>query len=142
MASLNLSTNGPSISKSYQTVVNAPPPTGQAASSPTYGQWALFSVTAPLANAFQDSGNKESVLKVQSSGGAQTISESLLSLTEYRGRVGRPNRRVLGWPNTVRVCESQRHQYGPAQKRPDSMVWRGCARENERLLHKPFDCCC
>jgi len=69
MASLNLSTNGPSISKSYQSVVNAPPPTGAAASSPTYGQWAIFSVSAPLANAFQDSGNKESVLKVQSTGG-------------------------------------------------------------------------
>lgn len=69
MASLNLSTNGPSISKSYQSVINAPPPSGAAASSPTYGQWAVFSVTAPLANAFQDSGNKESVLKVQSTGG-------------------------------------------------------------------------
>lgn len=69
MASLNLSTNGQSISKSYQSVINAPPPTGAAAASPTYGQWAVFSVTAPLANAFQDSGNKESVLKVQSTGG-------------------------------------------------------------------------
>lgn len=69
MASLNLSTNGPSISKSYQSVVNAPPPSGAAAASSTYGQWAIFSVTAPLANAFQDSGNKESVLKVQSTGG-------------------------------------------------------------------------
>lgn len=70
MASLNLSTNGPSITKSYQSVVNAPAPSGPAASSPTYGQWAIFSVTAPLANAFaQDAGNKESVLKVQSTGG-------------------------------------------------------------------------
>ncbi|KAJ5112087.1 hypothetical protein N7532_000132 [Penicillium argentinense] len=68
MASLNLSTNGPSISKSYQSVVNASLPTGNAA-SPTFGQWALFSVSAPLVNAFQqDSGNKESVLKVQSTG--------------------------------------------------------------------------
>lgn len=69
MASLNLSTNGPSISKSYQTVVNAPPPSGAAASSPTYGQWAIFSVQAPLASAFQDASTKESVLKVQSTGG-------------------------------------------------------------------------
>lgn len=69
MASLNLSTNGPSISKSYQTVVNAPPPSGAAASSATYAQWAVFSVQAPLASAFQDAGAKESVLKVESTGG-------------------------------------------------------------------------
>lgn len=67
MASLNLSTNGPSISKSYQAVVNATLPNG---SSPTYAQWAVFSVSTPLVNAFQqDAGNKESVLKVQASGG-------------------------------------------------------------------------
>ncbi|KAI0598262.1 hypothetical protein F4775DRAFT_583851 [Biscogniauxia sp. FL1348] len=66
MASLNLSINGPSIKSSYQGVVNAPaPPSG---SSSTYANWALFSVQAPLANAFQDSGNKESILKVQSTG--------------------------------------------------------------------------
>jgi hypothetical protein len=66
MASLNLSTNGPSISKSYQSVVNATLPVG----SPTYGHWAVFSVSTPLVNAFQqDAGNKESVLKVQSTGG-------------------------------------------------------------------------
>ncbi|KAJ5880536.1 uncharacterized protein N7473_011589 [Penicillium subrubescens] len=65
MASLNLSTNGPSISKSYQSVVNATLPVG----SPTYGHWAVFSVSTPLVNAFQqDAGNKESVLKVQSTG--------------------------------------------------------------------------
>ena len=69
MASLNLSTNGPSISKSYQSVVSAPPPAGAVAASPTYGQWVVYSVSAPLANAFQDSGSKESVLKVQSTGG-------------------------------------------------------------------------
>lgn len=70
MATLNLSTNGPSISKSYQSIVNAPPPTGSASKSGTYGQWAIFSVSAPLANAFQqDAGGKESVLKVQSTGG-------------------------------------------------------------------------
>ncbi|RMD42611.1 hypothetical protein DV735_g2504, partial [Chaetothyriales sp. CBS 134920] len=68
MASLNLSTHGGPISKSYQAVVDAPLPSGPDASSPTYGQWAVFSVSAPLANAFQDSGNKESVLKVQSTG--------------------------------------------------------------------------
>ena len=70
MATLNLSTNGPSISKSYQSVVNANRPSGPAAQSPTYAQWAVFSVSAPLANAFQpNAGGKESVLKVQSTGG-------------------------------------------------------------------------
>lgn len=74
MASLNTSVNGPSISKSYQSVVNAPPPSGPAAASPTYGQWVVYSVSAPLANAFQqDSGNKESVLKVQSTGEGELL---------------------------------------------------------------------
>ena len=71
MATLNLSTNGPSITKSYQSIVNAAPASGAASKSSTYGQWAVFSVSAPLANAFQqDTGNKESVLKVQSTGGS------------------------------------------------------------------------
>ena len=70
MASLNTSTNGPSIKSSYTGVVNAPAPSGAAAKSPTYGQWVLLSVSAPLVNAFQqDSGGKESILKVQSTGG-------------------------------------------------------------------------
>lgn len=67
MASLNLSSNGPSILKSYQAVINSSPSTSSA--SPTYGHWAVFSVSAPLVSAFQqDVGNKESVLKVQSTG--------------------------------------------------------------------------
>lgn len=66
MASLNLSANGPSIKSSYAAVVNGPAPSSN---SPTYAQWALFSVQAPLANAFQDSRSKESVLKVQDTGG-------------------------------------------------------------------------
>ncbi|KAJ5112953.1 hypothetical protein N7456_001487 [Penicillium angulare] len=71
MASLNLSANGPSISKSYQSVVNAPPPKN---GSPTYGQWAVFSVSTPLVNAFQqDAGSKESVLKVQSTGEGELL---------------------------------------------------------------------
>jgi len=71
MASLNLSTNGPTISKSYQSLVDAATPTGPAAASPTYGQWAVFTVSTPLINAFQqDSAGKESVLKVQSTGGS------------------------------------------------------------------------
>jgi hypothetical protein len=75
MASLNLSTNGPSISKSYKSIVDAPAPSGPAAASPTYGQWSLFAVSAPLVNAFQqDAGGKESVLKVQSTGGGIILS--------------------------------------------------------------------
>lgn len=66
MASLNLSQNGPSIKSSYQGVVNGPP---LSSSSPTFAQWALFTVQAPLVNAFQDTGTKESVLKVETTGG-------------------------------------------------------------------------
>ncbi|PMD38865.1 hypothetical protein L207DRAFT_490599 [Hyaloscypha variabilis F] len=74
MASLNTSTNGPSIKSSYQGVINSAAPSGPAASSPTYGQWAVFSVSAPLVNAFQqDSGGKESVLKVQSTGEGELV---------------------------------------------------------------------
>lgn len=69
MASLNLSINGPSIKSSYNGVVNGPAPSS---SSPTHAQWALFSVQAPLLNAFQDSGAKESILKVQGTGGMPT----------------------------------------------------------------------
>ncbi|PHH91271.1 hypothetical protein CDD83_1133 [Cordyceps sp. RAO-2017] len=65
MASLNLSINGPSIKSSYNAVVSGPPPSS---SSPTYAQWALFSVQAPLVSAFQDGGSKESILKVESTG--------------------------------------------------------------------------
>ncbi|KAM5356282.1 hypothetical protein ACJ41O_002928 [Fusarium nematophilum] len=65
MASLNLSINGPSIKSSYNGVVSGPPP---ASDSPTYAHWALFSVQAPLLNAFQDSAAKESILKVQGTG--------------------------------------------------------------------------
>lgn len=69
MASLNLSTNGPSIKASYQKIVDAPAPSGPAASSPSYGQWAVYAVQAPLVSAFQHDSGKESVLKVQSTGG-------------------------------------------------------------------------
>jgi hypothetical protein len=66
MASLNLSTNGASIKKSYQSIVDGPAPSS---SSPTYAQWAVFSVQAPLTSAFQSDSSKESVLKVQTTGG-------------------------------------------------------------------------
>ncbi|MCJ1403944.1 hypothetical protein MMC11_007167 [Xylographa trunciseda] len=74
MATLNLSTNGPSISKSYQSIVSSSLPSGNAAQSPTYGQWAVFSISTPLLNAFQqDTGGKESVLKVQSTGEGELV---------------------------------------------------------------------
>jgi hypothetical protein len=74
MASLNTSSNGPAIAKSHKSILDAPLPTGQAGASATYGQWAVYSVSAPLVNAFQqDSASKESVLKVQSTGGQSII---------------------------------------------------------------------
>jgi hypothetical protein len=69
MSSLNLSTNGPSITKSYQSVVNAPAPASGSAASPSYATWAVYTVSAPLANAFQQDSGKESVMKVQTTGG-------------------------------------------------------------------------
>ncbi|PVI03704.1 hypothetical protein DM02DRAFT_612003 [Periconia macrospinosa] len=73
MASLNTSSNGPSITRSYQNVINSPPPSGPQANSPTYGQWAVFTVAAPLVSAFQQDGGKESVLKVQSTGEGELV---------------------------------------------------------------------
>ncbi|OQO04222.1 hypothetical protein B0A48_10832 [Cryoendolithus antarcticus] len=73
MTSLNLSTNGPSISNSYNKIVNAPAPTGPAANSSTYGQWAVYTVQAPLVSAFQSESGKESVLKVQTTGEGELV---------------------------------------------------------------------
>lgn len=73
MASLNLSTNGPSITACYQKIVNSAPASGAAASSPTYGQWAVFTVQAPLVSAFQAESAKESVLKVETTGEGELI---------------------------------------------------------------------
>ncbi|KAK4545706.1 hypothetical protein LTR36_002660 [Oleoguttula mirabilis] len=70
MATLNTSSNGPSISASYQKIVNGPAPS---ASSPTHGQWALYTVQAPLASAFQQDSGKESVLKVQTTGEGELV---------------------------------------------------------------------
>ena len=65
MATLNTSIEGQAVSKAYQSIVNSPGPANpSAASSPTYGQWAIFSVHAPLVSAFQHAGNQESVLRV------------------------------------------------------------------------------
>jgi len=80
MATLNLSTNGTSISNSYQSIVDARAPSGSTTQSATYGQWAIFSVSTPLANAFQrDAGIKESVLTVQSTGGKRVAIGSCVS---------------------------------------------------------------
>ncbi|KAJ5307148.1 hypothetical protein N7476_007804 [Penicillium atrosanguineum] len=103
MASLNLSANGPSISKSYQAVVNATlNPT-----SKTYAQWVVFSVSTPLVNAFQqDSGNKESVLKVQTSGDGE-LDDLIEEFSEGRVQFayvkvidpnsGLPKNVLIGW---------------------------------------------
>ena len=68
MATLNTSSNGPSIKRSYENVVNSPPPKSPQAASPTFAQWAVFTVAAPLVSAFQHDAGKESVLKVQTTG--------------------------------------------------------------------------
>ncbi|KAA8908643.1 hypothetical protein FN846DRAFT_906069 [Sphaerosporella brunnea] len=62
MASLDIS---PEIGRSYQKIVTGPAPTKP---SPTYAQWAVFSVSAPLQNAFVQSSAKASILKVQTAG--------------------------------------------------------------------------
>jgi hypothetical protein len=66
MASLNLSINGPSIKSSYQGVINGP---ALPSTSATAARWALFTVQAPLLSAFQATAAKESILKVESTGG-------------------------------------------------------------------------
>ncbi|KAL2003301.1 hypothetical protein VTN02DRAFT_4314 [Thermoascus thermophilus] len=107
MATLNLSSNGPTISKSYQSVLNAPAPSGSAAASPTYGQWAIFAVSTPLVSAFQqDTGSKESVLKVQSSGEGELIdlieefSEGRIQFAFVKVKdpnTGLPKNVLIGW---------------------------------------------
>ena len=97
MSSLNTSSNGVSISASYQKIVNTPLPTGPAANSPTYAQWAVFSVQAPLANAFQPDPSKESVLKVQSTGEGE-----LIDLLVRRGRP-REDQGLLHQPHERRL---------------------------------------
>ncbi|KAF8250497.1 hypothetical protein K440DRAFT_640065 [Wilcoxina mikolae CBS 423.85] len=62
MASLDIS---PEIGRSYQKLVSGPAPNKP---SPTYAQWAVFSVSAPLQNAFVQSSAKASTLKVHTAG--------------------------------------------------------------------------
>jgi len=64
MASLDIS---PEIGRHYQKLVSGPAPNKP---SPYYAHWALFSVSAPLQNAFvQSSASKASTMKVQTAGG-------------------------------------------------------------------------
>lgn len=64
MASLDIN---PQIGRAYQTLISSPAPANK---SPTYAQWAVFAVSAPLQNAFiTSSGSKASTLKVHSTGG-------------------------------------------------------------------------
>ncbi|KAK3330263.1 hypothetical protein B0H66DRAFT_543269 [Apodospora peruviana] len=93
MASLNLSINGPTIKKAYEGVING---------SIT---WALFSVQAPLLSAFQNSGAKESIFKVESSGNGE-LAELLEDFNEGRiqfafVRVKDPN---SGLPKNVLIA--------------------------------------
>lgn len=130
MASLNTSTNGPNITRSYQNVINTPPPSAAQAASPTYGQWAVFAVAAPLVSAFQQDGGKESMLKVQSTGGTSSWCPApnrpqhapIASSTDpHRGRTARPDRRVLRRPHPIRLCQGQGPQLVLAQERPDCL---------------------
>ncbi|KAL4883604.1 hypothetical protein BJY04DRAFT_183925 [Aspergillus karnatakaensis] len=103
MASLNLSANGPSISKSYQSVVDSPitEPT------PTYAKWAIFSVSTPLVSAFQqDASSKESVLKVQTTGEGELVdlidefSEGKVQFAFVKvtdGNTGLPKNVLIAW---------------------------------------------
>ncbi|CAK7202180.1 actin binding protein [Sporothrix eucalyptigena] len=102
MTSLNLSINGPSIRSSYESVIKG---ANSSSSSPTDVRWALFSVQAPLANAFQDSGNKESVLKVDGTGSGE-LDELIEDFSEGRiqfafVRVKDPN---SGLPKNVLIA--------------------------------------
>ncbi|TQS37823.1 hypothetical protein Golomagni_01690 [Golovinomyces magnicellulatus] len=82
MASLNTSTNGPSIKSSYKSIIDGS--LSASFNSPTYGQWAIFSVSTPLINAFQpDRGGKESLLKVQTTGEGE-LSEMIEEFSEGR----------------------------------------------------------
>ncbi|SPQ18925.1 caf4f37d-1e84-45d7-affc-581a60e590b6 [Thermothielavioides terrestris] len=102
MASLNLSINGPSIKSSYQGVINGP---ALSSTSPTAARWALFTVQAPLLNAFQNTGAKESILKVESTGDGE-LAELVEEFNEGRiqfafVRVKDPN---TGLPKNILIA--------------------------------------
>lgn len=105
MAALNTSTHGPSINKSYQTIVDAPLP-ASASLSPTHAQWAVFSVQAPLANAFQPDSHQESTLRVQASGDGE-LADLIEEFSDGRmqfafvkvkdANTGLPKNVMIGW---------------------------------------------
>ncbi|KAL2269913.1 hypothetical protein VTJ83DRAFT_2097 [Remersonia thermophila] len=102
MASLNLSINGPSIRSSYQGVINGP---ALPSASSTAARWALFTVQAPLLSAFQNTGAKESILKVESTGDGE-LSELVDEFNDGRiqfafVRVKDPN---TGLPKNILVA--------------------------------------
>lgn len=66
MATLDLSENGHSINRSYKALVESPPSKNP---SPTYASWAVLGVSTPLQNAFIQGPPKDSVVKVQVTGG-------------------------------------------------------------------------
>ncbi|KAK4101763.1 hypothetical protein N658DRAFT_54393 [Parathielavia hyrcaniae] len=103
MASLNLSTHGPSIKSSYQSVINGP---AASSTSPTAARWALFTVQAPLLNAFQSTGAKESILKVEGTGDGELadlvedFSEGRIQLAFVRVKdpnTGLPKNVFIAW---------------------------------------------
>ncbi|KAL2158585.1 hypothetical protein VTH06DRAFT_4352 [Thermothelomyces fergusii] len=103
MASLNLSTNGPSIKSSYSSVINGP---ALSSTSPTAARWAIFTVQAPLVSAFQNTGAKESVLKVESTGDgelsdlAEEFSEGRIQFAFVRVKdpnSGLPKNVLIAW---------------------------------------------
>lgn len=134
MATLNTSSNGPNITRSYQNVVNAPPPSGPQASSPTYGQWAVFTVAAPLVSAFQHDNGKESVLKVQSTGEGE-LADLMDEFSDGRIQFGfvkvkDPNTSLPKCVLIAWVCSTRRY-VSALLTRP---VRRRRAREDQRLF--------
>ncbi|KAI5808181.1 hypothetical protein DFH27DRAFT_544764 [Peziza echinospora] len=78
MASLDLSQNGPSINRSYKSLVESPASKNP---SPTHASWAVFAVSSPLQNAFMQGPPKDSVVKVQSTGEGE-LSELIEEFSE------------------------------------------------------------
>ncbi|KAJ5159228.1 Dynamin [Penicillium coprophilum] len=74
--------------------------------SPTYGQWAVYSVSTPLVSAFQQDAGKESVLKVQSTGEGE-LADLIEEFSEGRvqfayvkvtdSNTGLPKNVLIGW---------------------------------------------
>lgn len=137
MSSLNTSSNGPNIKRSYENVVNSPPPSGPQANSPTFGQWALFTVQAPLVSAFQHDGGKESVLKVQTTGEGE-LADLIDEFSDGRiqfafVKVKDPNSSL---PKNVLIAWVCGPPNSP-EARLTVVVRRGRARAHQGLLRKP-----